>query len=543
MKKLISLFYVLFLILLSFSCHGQKNSADHAGIVSNEADIPVLNSSNSLLDFSSPKKLEFAFKEIPRNSSLVIEYVFNVSPSDYVKENFSLVMETETASWNLPFDLLFLGVQIPENAVFHYAAPLDNYFNGNFNISLNENNAANARQQPALVLEIRSLSFTDQWYGYVHDGNNYYLTPYVSRRDNGSFIIETPDAQKPFELTAELGQRASAEIDRRRFTAAAGTERIYIPPSFINPGVTVALSGDRVTSFRLSPSDIPFFPAPIAADPGLVLDWPLEKWRSKRWEVFRWELFPSILIIDTADYEVQDRLLKRLAFFAEKTDFRGRLSHDNEFAGLHGWNAHDYRAQALADFYDMADKTGFPLNEDEILLKSILFNTGIIRQIEGGIVPGEGGIISISRQSGTSLRRVLIAHEGFHGIFYADEEFSNFSQNRWERLNQQARGVLAAFLDYNRYDTSWDYLVLKEFTSYILQRPVAEARYYFGNTLPGNLEGTRYANALPPKDRAANSWPDLASAFYDEAQAFSAYINQRWSLTAGRVWTVTVTAF
>jgi hypothetical protein len=45
---------------------------------------------------------------------------------------------------------------------------------------------------------------------------------------------------------------------------------------------------------------------------------------------------------------------------------------------------------------------------------------------------------------------------------------------------------------------------------------------------------------LPEKDEASNSWPDLALAFHAEAEAFSAYVNRRWSLSAGRVWDIQV---
>jgi len=58
--------------------------------------------------------------------------------------------------------------------------------------------------------------------------------------------------------------------------------------------------------------------APIPADPGKILSYPQASWRDKRYEVFRWDVFPQILIFDTANYDVQDQLFKRLAFFVEK---------------------------------------------------------------------------------------------------------------------------------------------------------------------------------------------------------------------------------
>ena len=68
--------------------------------------------------------------------------------------------------------------------------------------------------------------------------------------------------------------------------------------------------------------------SPIPADPADILSYRVESWRNSRYEVFSWDAFPEILIFDTANYAVQDRLFKRLAFFVEKTGFRGRLSTD-----------------------------------------------------------------------------------------------------------------------------------------------------------------------------------------------------------------------
>ena len=53
---------------------------------------------------------------------------------------------------------------------------------------------------------------------------------------------------------------------------------------------------------------------------------------------------------------MQDDLLKRMAFFTEKEGFRGRLAADEEIKDLHGFNAHDYRAETLAAFFDLAEK-------------------------------------------------------------------------------------------------------------------------------------------------------------------------------------------
>jgi hypothetical protein len=51
--------------------------------------------------------------------------------------------------------------------------------------------------------------------------------------------------------------------------------------------------------------------------------------------------------------------------------------------------------------------------------------------------------------------------------------------------------------------------------------------------------------ALPPESRlnarGVRYWPALERAFSAEAVAFSAYVNRRWGLSAGRVWRLAVT--
>jgi hypothetical protein len=129
---------------------------------------------------------------------------------------------------------------------------------------------------------------------------------------------------------------------------------------------------------------------PLPADPGGVLLYDTAAWRNSEYELFSWNRFPEILIMDTASYEVQSRFFKRLAFFVEKRGYRGRLVTNREFAGLHGFNAHDYRAEDLAVFYQTARERLFTLNPEEELLKEILLDNGVIRD-DGIFTPGKGG--------------------------------------------------------------------------------------------------------------------------------------------------------
>jgi hypothetical protein len=290
----------------------------------------------------------------------------------------------------------------------------------------------------------------------------------------------------------------------------------------------------------LPPVNRPFPAEPVPADPGLLLAYPEEAWRDPRYELFRWPRFPSILIFDTADYAVQDRLFKRMAFFVEKAGFRGRLVPDAELAELRGWNAHDYRAEDLARFFSAAGED-FPLSPEEGELRSILLREGIIRSAGGaGFSPGAGAVLSISRESPDYLRSLFMNHEGFHGLFFIDEDFRGFSRRRWEALDGVSRGFIRSYFDSQRYDLGDDYLMVNEFMAYCLQQPVSQAGRYFGENLAGRIYATPWRRpVLPPGGEDAGVWPELARAFSREAEAFSSYVDRRWGFAAGRVRSVT----
>ena len=285
---------------------------------------------------------------------------------------------------------------------------------------------------------------------------------------------------------------------------------------------------------------------PIPADPGAILSRLVSSWRDPRYEVFSWDRFPEILIYDTADYAVQDRLFKRLAFFVEKDGFRGHMAHDAEIAHLHGWNAHNYRAEDLALFFQTARDMNFPLHPEEWELEYILLMSGILRwSANSQIVPGRGAVLSISRESdrvNTTLRPRFMAHEGFHGLYFIDEDFRQFSYSRWNAFPDFAKTFLLAYFNIQAYDTTNEYLVVNEFMAHILQFSIANAPWYFGEHLPNIVYSNSAALRAYLPERTERTvegrlfWPDLAAVFTTEAENFSEYVNNRWGLSAGRVW-------
>ncbi|MDR1410578.1 MAG: hypothetical protein LBI91_00055 [Spirochaetaceae bacterium] len=485
-----------------------------------------------------------------------------------------------SGDWEFPRGAAFLleNGAAASGTVLSYALPLGPGTVSEFSIAAIPGAAGDSpspKSGAAGVWALRSLKLVPRWYGFdlsLAAGARPLLkfTPYLERDNNGSLVV-SPRPEHGFQNTQEIrlgGVEGDALISaggarfeyrpprgsypfpsRGRFS---GSAELLIPSGALGGGIyPVTLSGanpDSVFSlsyFIIAPGPRRPFPRePIPADPGLILFYPEENWRSPAYEVFRWPDFPEILIIDTADYAVQERLFKRLAFFVEKRGYRGRLVPDRELEGLHGWNAHDYRAEDLARFFEAARLDGFPLLDEERGLCTLLLENGILmREPDGEILPGLGGVLSISRESSDSLRDRFMIHECFHGLFFIDEDFRNFSAGRWENFSPEAKRFFTSYLDFMSYDTAFGYLAVNEFMSYCLQQPASHAPYYFGEYIAGQIAASplRRAALFGEEQTTASGiryWPALARVFSREAGAFSDYASGRWGFSAGAVYSV-----
>lgn len=272
----------------------------------------------------------------------------------------------------------------------------------------------------------------------------------------------------------------------------------------------------------------------IPADMGDILDYPRSRWREERYELFRWSAYPEILIIDTRDYEFQSRLFKRLAFFVEKEGFRGRLLSDSDLRGRHGWNAHNYRPEGLAPFYNAAEEQGFPLSSEELLLREILLREGLLIASEDGAPysPGVGGILSISQESYPILRELLVTHEAMHGIFYEEAGFRERVRELWEEeLSEDEREFWRFFLGYMSYDPADDYLMRNEMQAYLLQ--------YSLETIPGYFRyriAERLRRGVPHREAYINNFfASYGDSFRASAELLNDYLYRETGFRGGEV--------
>jgi hypothetical protein len=271
---------------------------------------------------------------------------------------------------------------------------------------------------------------------------------------------------------------------------------------------------------------------PFKTDPGFIIDWPAQHWRTADYELFEWDRFPGVLFFDTRTYDVQNDFFRRLAFYAEKTGYRGSLVSDEVLKNKHAYNAHDYSAETLASFFTKAAAENFKLNEKEYLLRDILLANKVIEKDAGGYKAGKGAVVSVSQDSSLWLRRRFIAHEGWHGIFFTDEKFRNAVAAVFYTMDQTSLDFLMKYwhtqsdLDYDTNDT---YLVHNEFMAYLMQQPLPEVADYFvhlanrGSVMKGIPELAAYVRR------------NNGMQFEDAARVLNEYAFANWGLSCGRV--------
>lgn len=331
--------------------------------------------------------------------------------------------------------------------------------------------------------------------------------------------------------------------ERKTVFRAKGRESLEIPAAALkNPYAQAFLedSGGQPVVFMMVASSENLAPDscggkvifPIKTDPGLILDWPERNWRTALYELFEWDRFPGVLFFDFKNYSVQDDFLRRLAFFVEKAGYRGRLLDDSALEGKHGYNAHDYKSDSLAEFFTKAERENFLLNESERLLRDILLARGVIVSDGGGYSAGGGAVISISRESNEGLRYRLLAHEGWHGIYFTDERFRNVVSAVYGTIDGASREFITRYWGTQAdlsYDVNDDYLAQNEFMAYLMQQPLSSVAQYFVH-LASRGSVMRAIPALAADARERGGVP-----FEDAARVLDEFAFDNYSLVCGRI--------
>jgi len=358
--------------------------------------------------------------------------------------------------------------------------------------------------------------------------------------------------------SAPAGANASAPneaaVGRVELTFARGTEeRSYLLTP--NPGehtVYVYSASCRFSpeslrvdsndpAFRVITLDVnPFSPdhlapgAPIPADLGTILTYDPTDWRTKDFELFSWSLVPDVLVFDFRTYDVQGEYLSRFAYFIEKKGFAGRLLTRAEAKGLNGWNAHDYRPQDIARFYQTVQDEHFTLRPEERRLRDILAHNGVIKQVAGRWEPGKGALISVAQSSWYLLRYLLLTHEAFHGIYFTHPDYRAAVHTVWDHIAPEEKQFWRLLLGSQDYNTEDRYLVINEFQAYLMQQPLQAVDARYRGWAVRYVEN-RFPSQAPTLTRMMQQQPET---FLDTAKRLDAAVYRAAGVRAGELVTL-----
>ncbi|TFH05908.1 MAG: hypothetical protein E4H09_01240 [Spirochaetales bacterium] len=357
----------------------------------------------------------------------------------------------------------------------------------------------------------------------------------VYRTDPGLFSPAV-DAEGPSESTSGVISFGDLLLD---VDLRPGTNRVVLYPEVDGVGgerlvITSASPGLAILGIAPKPSQAESALTPVPVDLGTLLRYPTGLWRNVQFELFSWSLYPDVLILDSDTYLTQSRFFKRAAFFIEKRGFRGTLLSDSQLAGRHGYNAHNYSADGLAAFFTSAMAAGVELTDEELVLRRLLIENMIIAAGSEGYVAVSGGILGISQESAgvPGMRELLLGHEAYHGVYYAEPGYAAEVNESWDRLPEDFRRYWELLLSGMQYDTTDPYLVRNEYHAYLLQQPVRSAIWYFEvrsaervqRWFPGSAEWVRRFLA------------DNPGAYREQAAAMEERLRRITGLRAGDVW-------
>jgi len=389
------------------------------------------------------------------------------------------------------------------------------------------------------VLKILSLELRPAEFGFATISEGARFSRGTSLVRNPGTSGETFRVEHPFGPADSPVIRVESDGTRLRARAGSGpsafTERspegtFLLPLAALGgygPVSVEAGAADAIRSVAVLPGSELTGPLPL--DLAVILALPPPEASSRPYDLYRWSAFPECLVFDFLDYATQDAYLKRLAFFVEKEGFRGRLAEDRELAGLHGWNAHDYRAEDLAAFFDKAERASFPLSAPELELREILEREGILLREGGRIRPGRGVFISISRESTSYLRALFLNHEASHALFFLDGRYRDLARSLWKAQGAETRRFWNLFLSNRDYDPTDAYLAYNELQAYLVQQAPSRLESWLRD-----VAFARLAKSYPA--RAAGILSDLEAAlpeFKAAAETLDSYLRKTYGFRGG----------
>ncbi len=400
--------------------------------------------------------------------------------------------------------------------------------------------------QGGYPLAIQEIRLVPEMRGFLLQGDTSEISSQFTRNSqNGSYkySISSPfeglsqavcaASQLDVALTGDAGNVTVFWGNQKlTYLHRGGNSAFSIPNGLLeaNPKVITleAPAGIRIEAFCVRP--VRKVDELDRIDPGLLVNSaPLT---DKPFYLARWDIRPDTLIFLYKDYATQDQYLKRLAFFVEKIGYVGKLASDSEIAEQHGWNAHDYRPEDIARFFEMAENQHFPLSKEELSLRDILVKAGILIARGSNFSAGKGAIVSISQESPIYLQYRFLSHELSHALFFTDTRYRDLVLSLYQRLTDDEKWFLIRYFRWMRYNVDSSYLMANEMQAYLVQQPLKDIQNYFLETL-----GPTLAKAHPELSGTIDAYMSQhLSALIENARQLGAYLRASYGLEPGMLY-------
>jgi hypothetical protein len=236
----------------------------------------------------------------------------------------------------------------------------------------------------------------------------------------------------------------------------------------------------------------------------------------------------AVLVIQFPGLLAQGRALNRAAALIEKGGMRRdrvltdtelqmalAASGDNESSYFLG---HDYRAEDLGRFFSLAHAQQVALNADELRLRQLLLDAGLLQTAGHGQFSGtpSRALITFSAEQADDpatpqdesmdgrRRESVLRHELSHGRYFTDGRYRDHCWRFWrEQLSETERLAWRHYLDRLGYDPGNEELMVNETQALLMHTP--DARDFDAAAMgmgEQGLEGqrARFRQGLPAGD-------------------------------------------
>ena len=217
--------------------------------------------------------------------------------------------------------------------------------------------------------------------------------------------------------------------------------------------------------------------------------------RSADWRVSRLAGNPAVMIIEFPDLSEQGDALNRVAALIEKTGApRDRLLDDAGLQALMArsgdneqtfYQGHNYSADNLARFFNLARAQRLRLHAQEERLADLLLQTRLLALQGGRYVPqGLQALIAFPATQpddprtpmdegiDESRRESILRHELSHGAYLTDAAYREHCRRYWRRgLGEADRRLFRRFLASRQYDSSNEELMVDEMQAFLAHTP------------------------------------------------------------------------